>query len=197
MPLAQHRITHTDIVAPEIYSRERAERRRALIPIKRNRRIEVGPFATFYFESFDTMLAQVHEMLHIEKGGEEQVAGELEAYNPLIPQGRELVATLMIEIDEPQRRQTALLKLAGIEETAYLEVGASPIKGTPAEYEDRTTEDGKTSSVHWVRFAFTPAQIAAFKTPSEHVVLGISHDNYGHMAVVPPATRAELAKDFD
>src|SRR5882672_10831824 len=114
MPLAQHRITPADIVPPEMYSRERAERRRALIPIKRNRRIEVGPFATFYFENFDTMLAQVHEMLHIEKGGAEQIAGELETYNPLIPQGNELVATLMIEIDEPHRRAAQLLKLAGI-----------------------------------------------------------------------------------
>src|SRR5215470_12593442 len=108
MPAKQHHITSADIVAPEIYARERAERRRAFIPVKRNRRVEVGPYATFYFENFDTMLAQVHEMLHIEKGGAEQLEGELEAYNPLIPQGRELIATLMLEIDEPQRRLTIL-----------------------------------------------------------------------------------------
>ncbi len=88
-------------MAPDVYARERAERRKALIPIKRNRRVEVGPYATFYFENYDTMLAQVQEMLHIEKGGKEQIAGELEAYNPLIPQGSELIATLMLEIDEP------------------------------------------------------------------------------------------------
>jgi hypothetical protein len=197
MPKSAHRILEADIAPAETYSRERAERRRALLPIKRSRRIEVGPYATFYFENYDTMLAQVHEMLHIEKGGPEQVAGELEAYNPLIPQGRELVATLMVEIDEPKRRQAALLKLARIEETVYLMVGSSRIEATPADYADRTTEDGKTSSVHWVRFAFTPAQIAAFKNPAEHVMLGLSHDNYGHMAVVGPTTRAELAKDFD
>src|SRR5215475_10275452 len=131
MSMKQHRITEADIVPPEIYARERAERRRALIPIKRDRRVEVGPYATFYFENFDTMLAQVHEMLHIEKGGLEQIEGELEAYNPLIPQGRELIATMMIEIDNPERREANLLKLADIEETAYLMVDATKIQGVP------------------------------------------------------------------
>jgi hypothetical protein len=197
MPAKEHRIVEADIVAPENYARERTERRRALIPVKRNRRIEVGPYATFYFENFDTMLAQVHEMLHIEKGGAEQIAGELETYNPLIPQGSELIATLMIEIDEPARRLAALLKLAGIEESVTMMVGAARIAAVPTDYEDRTSEEGKTSSVHWVRFALTPQQIAAFKNPNETVLLGISHPNYGHMAVVPPEVRAELAKDFD
>ena len=197
MPRTEHRITEADISAPDIYARERAERRRALIPLKRNRRVEVGPYATFYFENFDTMLAQVHEMLHIEKGGKEQIAGELEAYNPLVPQGRELISTLMIEIDEPARRTAMLMKLGGIEDTVYLMVGASRILATPTEYEDRTTPDGKTSSVHWLRFSFTPDQIALFKDPKENVVLGVAHPNYGHMAMVPPETRAELAKDFD
>jgi len=197
MPAKQYRITAADIVAPQIYARERAERRRALIPIKRNRRVEVGPYATFYFENFDTMLAQVHEMLHIEKGGAEQLEGELDAYNPLIPQGKELIATLMIEVDEPQRRLALLKKLAGIEESVYMTIGQARINATPTDYEDRTSEDGKTSSVHWVRFTFTPEQIAAFKKQSETVVLGVAHSNYGHMAVIAPEVRAELAKDFD
>jgi len=162
MPRSQHRIVEADIVASDIYGRERADRRKALIPIKRRRRVEVGPYATFYFENYDTMLAQVQEMLHIEKGGKEQIAGELEAYNPLIPQGSELIATLMLEIDEPNRRAATLLKLAGIEESAYLEIGAEKIEGTPTEYEDRTSEDGKTSSVHWVRFSFTPSQVVKY-----------------------------------
>jgi uncharacterized protein DUF3501 len=197
MPAKDHRITPADILAPEIYAQERSERRRAAIPIKRNRRIEVGPFATFYFESFDTMLAQVHEMLHIEKGGAEQIAGELEVYNPLIPQGSELIATLMIEIDEPTRRAATLMKLAGIEDSVYMAIGESRIAATPTDYEDRTTPEGKTSSVHWVRFRFTPDQIALFKDPVNAVILGISHPNYGHMAIIPWETRAELAKDFD
>jgi len=197
MPQSQHRIVEGDIIPAETYARERDARRRALIPVKRNRRVEVGPYATFYFENYDTMLAQVQEMLHIEKGGKEQLAGELEVYNPLIPQGSELIATLMLEIDEPARRAATLLKLAGIEESVYLSVGSHQIEARPADYEDRTTEDGKTSSVHWVRFSFTREQIAAFKNPAQPVVLGLTHENYGHMAVVSPAVRAELAKDFD
>lgn len=196
MPHSQHRIVETDIVASDVYARERAERRKALIPIKRNRRVEVGPYATFYFENYDTMLAQVHEMLHIEKGGKEQIQGELEAYNPLIPQGSELIATLMLEIDEPNRRTAALMKLAGIEDSVYLQIGTEKIRAKPTDYQDRTTEDGKTSSVHWVRIPFTNAQISAFKS-SESVILGVSHPQYGHMAIVPSEVRAELAKDFD
>jgi hypothetical protein len=197
MPRSQHRIVEADIIAPDVYARERAERRKALIPIKRNRRVEVGPYATFYFENYDTMLAQVHEMLHIEKGGKEQIQGELDAYNPLIPQGSELIATLMIEIDEPARRNTALMKLAGIEESVYLQIGSDRIKAKPTEYDDRITEEGKTSSVHWVRFSFTKVQIAAFKREGETVILGLAHRQYGHMAMVPADVRAELAKDFD
>jgi hypothetical protein len=197
MPASEHRIVPADIISAETYARQRADRRRALIPIKRNRRVEVGPYATFYFENYDTMLAQVQEMLHIEKGGAEQVQGELDAYNPLIPQGSELIATLMLEIDEPNRRAAMLLKLGGIEESITMSVGDTLIKATPTEYEDRTTEEGKTSSVHWVRFAFTKDQIAAFKAPDTKVVLGIDHPNYGHMALLAPSVRGELAKDFD
>ena len=192
-----HRITPADIAPREVYARERADRRRALIPVKKNRRVEVGPYATFYFENFATMLAQVHEMLHIEKGGEDQLAGELETYNPLIPQGAELIATLMLEIDDPTRRTSVLKRLAGIETSVTLDIGASRIHATPTEYEDRVTPDGKTSSVHWVRFAFTPEQITAFREGKEPVILGVAHENYGHMALVPPAVRSELAKDFD
>ena len=197
MPRSQHRIVEADVVASAVYADERAERRKALIPIKRKRRVEVGPYATFYFENYDTMLAQVQEMLHVEKGGPAQIAGELEAYNPLIPQGAELIATLMIEIDEPNRRTATLMKLAGIEESAYLQIGNEKIEGKPTEYEDRTSEDGKTSSVHWVLFPFTTSQVAAFKSGTGTAILGVSHPQYGHMAVVPAQVREELAKDFD
>jgi hypothetical protein len=197
MPAREHRITATDLLPPDVYSGERDARRRALIPVKRDRRIEVGPFVTFYFENFTTMLAQVQEMLHVERGGEAQIGGELEAYNPLIPQGSELIATMMIEIDEPARRAATLAKLGGIEECVWLQIGPERITASPADYADRTTPDGKTSSVHWLRFRFTPAQIGRFRNPGEPVVLGISHDHYGHMATVGSERRAELAKDFD
>lgn len=197
MSAREHRIRPSDLLPAEVYARERDARRRALIPVKRNRRIEVGPFVTFYFENFGTMLAQVQEMLHIERGGESQMEGELETYNPLIPQGSELIATMMIEIDEAPRRSAMLLKLGGIENCVWLQIGQERVAANPTDFSDRTTLEGKTSSVHWVRFRFTPAQVQAFSNASEAVILGISHENYGHMAIIPAEKRAELAKDFD
>jgi len=193
---APHKITPADIIAYEKYAAEREAFRKNLIPIKKNRRVEVGPFATFYFENYDTMWLQVQEMLHIEKGGKEQIAGELETYNPLIPQGSELIATLMLEIEDPNRRMRELMRLAGIEESTYIELAGERIAGRPTEYDDRTTPDGKTSSVHWVRFTFTPEQIAKFKNPAIPAVLGVAHPAYGHMAVIQSEVRGELAKDF-
>ncbi len=191
-----HRITAADILPPTEFAARRAELRQRLIAVKKNRRVEVGPFATFYFENYDTMWLQVQEMLHIEKGGVAQIEGELETYNPLIPQGSELIATLMLEIDDPAQRAAILLKLACIEESVTMDVAGMRVEAKPTEYEDRTTPEGKTSSVHWVRFAFTPEAIARFKSGEGRVVLEIAHPNYGHMAVLPDETRAELAKDF-
>src|SRR5262245_63045407 len=127
MPEAQRKITRDDILPAGEYDRQRKTLKAGLIPIKKLRRIEVGPFATFYFENYATMWLQVQEMLRIEKGGEEQLAGELEAYNPLIPQGDELIATLMLEIEDADRRNTVLLTLGGIEETVFLEIGPDRI----------------------------------------------------------------------
>ena len=196
MNARQRRITEADILPPAEYAARRAELRKSLIAVKKNRRMEVGPFATFHFENYDTMLQQVHEMLHIEKGGAEQVPGELAAYNPLIPQGRELIATLMLEIEDVAKRNRELFRLAGIEEAAYIEVGDERIAGAPTEYDERTTPDGKTSSVHWLRFVFMPGQIAKFREGKLPAILGVAHPAYGHMAVIPPEVRAELAKDF-
>ncbi len=165
--------------------------------IKTNRRVDVGPLATFYFENFDTMWMQVQEMLYIEKGGDEQVADELTAYNPLIPQGSELCATFMIEIDDPVRRKRVLGRLGGIEETAFITVNGEKVVGAAEEDQDRTTTDGKASSVQFVHFNFTPAQIEAFKKSGAQVVVGFSHPNYSHMSVLPENVRASLASDFD
>jgi hypothetical protein len=196
MPATTRKITPADIIAYEKYAAERAQFRKNIIPVKKNRRMEVGPFATFYFENYETMWMQVQEMLHIEKGGAEQISGELEAYNPLIPQGCELIATLMLEIENVELRNRELYRLAGIEESVYIALNQERIPAAPTEYDDRTTPDGKTSSVHWVRFEFTADQIAKFKDTSVEAVLGVAHPAYGHMAVIPPDVRAELAKDF-
>lgn len=196
MSLEKRRITSADILRPEVFSARRAQTRQELIPVKKKRRVEVGPFATFYFENYHTMWLQVHEMLHIEKGGEAQIEGELETYNPLIPQGTELIATLMLEIDDPVRRAATLLQLAGIEECVWMDVAGTRIKAAPADYEDRTTPDGKTSSVHWVRFTFEADALRRFRNGEGSVLLEIAHPNYGHAAILSPESRAELAKDF-
>jgi len=196
MPETQRKITPEDLLSIAEYDHRRKSLKQNLISMKRQRRVEVGPFATFYFENYATMWLQVQEMLRIEKGGSEQIAGELEAYNPLIPQGDELIATLMLEIEDANRRHNMLLTLGGIEESVFLEIGSDAIHATPTEYDERTTPDGKTSSVHWLRFKLTPEQIARFRDRSEKVVLGVSHRNYGHMAVLSAETRAALAKDF-
>jgi hypothetical protein len=196
MNAAQRKITEADILPDADYQARRSDLRAHAIAMKKNRRVAVGPFATFYFENYQTMWLQVQEMLRIEKGGRDQIAGELEAYNPLIPQGSELIATLMLEIEDASLRDKTLRSLGKIEETAFLDLGGERIGATPTEYEDRTTADGKTSSVHWLRFVFTPEQIAKFRSGADNAVLGFAHPNYGHMAVIPPAVRAELAQDF-
>ena len=194
MPETARTITEADILPMAEYDSRRAELKKTILPLKKTRRVEVGPFATFYFENYATMWMQVQEMLRIEKGGAEQVAGELAAYNPLIPQGDELIATMMLEIADGARRTSTLLTLGGIEESVFLEIGGETVQATPTEYDDRTTADGKTSSVHWLRFKLSKAQIARFAT--DRVVIGIGHKNYGHMAVLSDVTRAALAKDF-
>lgn len=189
-------LTRADILPWAEYARGRAEHRRRITAIKRNRRVEVGPFVTFYFESFETMWLQVQEMLHIERGGDAQIPEELAAYNPLIPKGRELVATFMIEIDDPLRRARVLAGLGGVEETAFIEVGGERVAAKAETDQDRTTSAGKASSVQFVHFPFTDAQVAAFREPNARVILGLSHPNYSHMAVLSEATRAALATDF-
>src|SRR5215472_15744032 len=115
-------LTRADILPLDQYERERRTHRQRVTALKQNRRVEVGPLATFYFENFDTMWHQVHEMLYIERGGEAQIADELAAYNPLIPQGDELIATVMFEIENPDRRAAMLAELGGVEHHIYLSV---------------------------------------------------------------------------
>ena len=189
-------ITRDDILDMPSYEAERSDLRKNAVEMKRFRRVEVGSVATFYFENYETMWHQVHEMLWIEKGGEEQIADELSAYNPLIPQGRELVATVMFEIDDPQRRKSFLSKLGGVEETAFLEFGEHKVIGKPEEDVDRTSADGKASAVQFIHFPMTDEQAAAFKQEGQRVILGFTHPQYAHMTVVSEEIRAALAQDL-
>ncbi len=157
LPLTRDRrqLTPADFLPLEEYARTRPERRRELTELKKHRQLEVGPFATFYFENFATMWGQVQEMLYIEKGGEAQLADELAAYNPLIPQGSELVATVMFEIDDPDRRARMLMRLGGIEDCTFIEAGGKRIRGEPDPTRENTSPEGKASAVQFIRFGFT------------------------------------------
>lgn len=193
----RHEITRADIMDMEAYGEIRRARRQEVSAIKKDRRVEVGPFAAFYFENYDTMWYQIHEMLYIEKGGEAQIADELSAYNPMIPDGGELVTTLMFEIEDEDRRKRELGRLGGVEGSVSLSVGGETIGAIAETDVERSKPDGRTSSVHFLHFPFTPAQVASFRTEGARVVLAIGHENYAHMAVLPEWARAALAADFD
>ena len=190
-------LTRDDIMDMAAYGAIRMERRREIVADKKNRRVHVGPHATFYFENYWTMWLQVHEMLYIEKGGEAQIPDELNAYNPLIPKGRELIATVMFEIDDPAKRATILGELGGVEETFFLSIDGAEVTATAETDVDRTSAEGKASSVQFVHFHLTDDQAAKLKGGAGEVILGIKHPAYSHMTILPPATRAALAGDLD
>jgi len=192
----KRRITRDDILPMDQFRAIRAEKRAEIVALKRHRRVPVGPFITFYFENFATMWMQIHEMLLIEKGGEDQIVDELAAYNPLIPQGQDLVATMMIEIDDAVRRARTLRELTHIEAAAFLQIGARQIRARPESEVERTKADGKTSSIHFLHFDLEPQDIAAFRDGTAPVTLGFDHPNYGHMARLPDLTRQALASDL-
>lgn len=196
MPLEQRALTSADIIPMAEYGKIRREYRRKLVEVKRKRRVHIGTHVSLYFENYDTMWAQVHEMLFIERGGDAQLDGELAAYNPLIPQGQELIATMMIEIEDEGLRRRTLAQLGHVEDSVQLRFAGHTVKGTPEADLDRTTEEGKTSSVHFLHFALSAAQIVDFKKPGTEVVIAIAHANYGHMALLSDDSRAALVSDF-
>jgi hypothetical protein len=196
MPAELRRVTPADIVPDAEFASQRKARRAALAPSKQLRRVALGPHCTVYFESYETMLFQIQEMLLIEKGGEAQLTDELEAYNPLVPNGSELTATVMFEIEDAIRRDLILRRLGGVEDHFFLRVGRDRIAGVQEGDIERTREDGKTSSVHFMHFPLTDAQKLAFRDPANEVVVGCDHELYAHMALLGPAVRAELARDL-
>jgi Protein of unknown function (DUF3501) len=196
MPRDTRTLTAEDFLPLSEWAGLRVAHRRDLSQRKANRRLSVGPYATLYFENWDTMWYQVQEMLWIEKGGDAQLPDELSAYNPMIPNGAELTATLMFGIADEAKRRVVLGQLGGVEDRISIAVGGERIAATSETDLERTTADGKTSSVHFLHFAFTPAQIAAFRDPATDVMVRIDHPNYGHAALIGEAVRAELSGDF-
>lgn len=196
MPRDTHVIEPADIIDMRVYGEQRKSLRAGQVEVKRKRRLPVGPHVTVFFESYDSMWLQIHEMLYIERGGAAQVADELAAYNPMIPNGRELTATLMFEIDDPKLRASILGRLGGVENHIYLHVGETRVSAVPEGDVERSRADGKASSVHFLHFPFSDDLIADWKSGNGTVIFGIDHPNYGHMAIVGPEMRGELARDF-
>ena len=197
MPKEKRMIQKEDIMPLDIYTSQRKELRKKIVDFKKNRRIPLGPYATFYFESYETMLAQVQEMLYIEKGGDEQLIDELSAYNPLVPNGKELTATLMFEIDNPVSRAAFLGKVGGIEEKVYMKVDGDLIKALPEKDVDRTSAEGKASSVQFIHFKFDEEQIRKFKSNSSVIEVGIEHNEYSHSTKLNDSTVKSLSADFN
>jgi hypothetical protein len=197
MPRERREIQKEDIMPLDVYTKNRKELRKNIVNFKKDRRIALGPYATFYFESYETMLAQVQEMLYIEKGGDEQLKDELIAYNPLIPNGKELTATLMFEIDNPVLRAAFLGKVGGIEEKVFIKIDGEVIKAIPEEDVDRTSSEGKASSVQFIHFKFLDEQIQKFKSNSNEVEIGINHDEYTHTTKLSSANLNSLSADFN
>ena len=196
MPREKKEILKEDIMPLDVYTKNRKELRKNIVNFKKDRRIALGPYATFYFESYETMLAQVQEMLYIEKGGDEQLKDELVAYNPLIPNGKELTATLMFEIDNPVSRAAFLSKAGGIEEKVFIKIDGQSIKAIPEEDVDRTSAEGKASSVQFIHFKLNDEQIEKFKSDSVEVEIGIDHKEYSHTTKLSSANLSSLVADF-
>ena len=196
MPREKNEIQKEDVMPLDVYIKNRKELRKNIVSFKKDRRIALGPYATFYFESYETMLAQVQEMLYIEKGGEEQLKDELTAYNPLIPNGKELTATLMFEIDNPVSRSAFLSKVGGIEEKVFIKIDGESIKANPEKDVDRTSAEGKASSVQFIHFKLSDEQIQKFKSEGADVEIGINHKEYSHTTKLSLANLSSLSADF-
>jgi hypothetical protein len=196
MSKEKRQIEKEDLLPSDVYAKSRKQIRKDLVEFKKDRRIALGPYATFYFESFETMVAQVQEMLHIEKGGDEQLKDELIAYNPLVPNGKELTATLMFEIDNPILRAAFLGKVGGIEEKIFMKINDEIVKAVPEEDVDRTSAEGKASSVQFIHFKLNDDQVSKFKSDSATIELGIDHKEYTHTTRLAEDSVKSLCADF-
>jgi hypothetical protein len=187
----------TDLLSLEQYHKERARLRAEVLAHKRHRQAALGPNLTLYFEDRLTMRYQVQEMLRAERIFEaEAIAEELEAYNPLIPDGSNLKATMMLEYPDVAERRAALERLRGVENVVYLELGTLGRVFAHADEDLERSDDTKTSAVHFLRFELDEAMRLALKNGAS-LKLGVDHEHYRHELVASPELRASLAADLD
>lgn len=189
-------ITKDNILDLETFARQRPQRRQDILKLKKDRRLALGPDVTCYFENRDTLLWQIQEMLYIEKGGEEQIDDELAAYAPLEPNGDEWVATVMIEIPDPAVRALKLSQLGHFEFNLVLKFSGHEVVGKPEDDLERTTADGKTSSVHFIRWHFSPDQKELLCQENQDVILESRHPEYLHKTILSDSIRQSLCSDL-
>ena len=197
MSLKDKKINATDVLDLAEYTKNRKSIRKNVVEMKKNRRVSLGPHAIFYFENFFTMKSQIEEMLYIEKGGEGQLKDELEAYNPMIPQGKELIATFMFEIDNPITRKNILSQLGRVEIEIFISLNGEKIYATPEADTERTDKHGKTSSVHFLHFYMNDNQISLFKDLKTEIILGTDHQNYLYGTTMSSEVQSALIEDLD
>ncbi len=189
-------ISRDSLLTLEAYAKQREAFRARVLEHKRHRTVHVGSHVTLIFEDEMTVRYQIQEMLRIERTfDEEGIRGELEAYTPLIPDGTNLKATMMIEFEEPEQRRRELARLKGIERSVYLQVAGRPRIGAIADEDLERENEQKTSAVHFLRFEFKPAMVAAIKAGAG-VKLGCDHTHYPAHVQVAPETLASLAGDL-
>jgi hypothetical protein len=196
MPRDSRSITASDIMPLAQYETIRNDKRQEAILRKKLTRLAIGPNATIMFETWDSMWLQIQEMLRIEKGGEGQIPDEIAAYDPMVPKGAELTATLLFEVPDPVRRDVFLRTIGGVEDHIAIQIGAETIRARAEGDVERTREsDGKASAVHFVHFDFTPTAIAAWKSGEGQALVLIDHPAYGHAALIGEETRNYLARE--
>jgi len=192
------KLTRDDLMSLEKYSEARDEFRNNVLAHKRNRRLELGTNAALYFEDRLTMQYQVQEMLRIERIFE--IAGindELDAYNPLIPDGSNWKATFMIEFPDLEERRAMLQQLRGVEDRVYVQVGDFERVFAIADEDLERTDDEKTSAVHFLRFELPQEQVTSLRSDAG-LAAGIDHDNYTvEISSLPENIRNSLLGDLD
>jgi hypothetical protein len=192
------KLTRQDLLSLEQYSSDRGRLRGEVIAHKQLRNVQVGPNMTWCFEDYTTIRYQVLEMLRAERIFESDgIQGELDAYNPLIPDGSNWKVTLLLEFPDPGERRTALEKLIGVEDRCWIRVSEMErVFAVADEDMDRENEE-KTSAVHFLRFELSPSMVEAMKSGAS-LSIGADHDNYRHLvSPLPAAVRDSLGRDLD
>ena len=192
------KISRDNLLTLEAYAKQRSEFRARVLAHKKNRTVRLGEHVTLIFEDELTVRYQIQEMLRIEKTFDETgIQDELDAYIPLIPDGSNLKATMMLEYEDPVVRKRELSKLKGIEDRVYVQVNGQPEIYAIADEDLERENEEKTSSVHFLRFEFSAAAVAAVKAGSA-IALGVDHPNYAvRLEEVAPEVQSALARDFD